>query len=139
MLFLIVSGIIALAAGIMILTADLLFFEFCSVMDKMVVDVDQVLKPFQAIVGWVLIGVGLILALVAFRYTEYWQMQVVWPLALAFGVLFALLPKLLDLLSNYANLVVFQTKEKLQGFCKFVGSFLVLAGAYILLTAYFIR
>lgn len=139
MIYLIVSGIVAVAAGVMILIADLIFFRFCSVMDKLMIDLDAWLKPFRQFTGAVLLLTGAVLSWQAFNYTEYWQLHAIWPVALIFGVLFIWLPDLLDKLSERANRVVFPTKERLQGFCKLVGSLLILSGAYILVTAYFIR
>ncbi|MBI5700203.1 hypothetical protein HZC35_07885 [Candidatus Saganbacteria bacterium] len=139
MIWLIVSGLIAAATGIMMLVSDVMFFNFSEVTDRVVFDLDKAIRPYRIIAGWVLVLAAVILALMAFAYAEYRQLHFVWPVALLFGVLFIFMLAGLDLLSKFANVVIFPTKDRVRGFCKVMGVILLIAGAYILITAYLIR
>jgi uncharacterized membrane protein HdeD (DUF308 family) len=139
MIWLIISGVIALVTGIVILAADMFFIKVSAVTDKVVVDVDKVIRPYRVVIGWLLLLATIILAYAAFAFPGYWQMHFVWPVALVFGLLFVAMPAIADMLSKYANVLIFPTKERLRGFYKIVGTILIIAGAYILVTAYLVR
>jgi len=139
MIWLIVSGLISLIAGAVLLVSDLFFSKVSEVTDKVVVDVDKVIKPYRIIIGWLLLLATVILGYAALVFPEYWQMHFIWPIALVFGLLFVAMPAIADTLSKYANVLIFPTKERLRGFYKVVGAILLIAGAYILVTAILIK
>ncbi|MBN2058306.1 MAG: hypothetical protein JW782_05885 [Candidatus Saganbacteria bacterium] len=136
MTYLMLSGLIAFVFGIIVLVSPIFFKDFCAMVDKLVFELDALIKPYRIAIGLILLIVSFWIFFVIRRYPELWYLSAVAVIALLIGVLYLFFPRWLDRLSEVANILVFPTKEYVMGACKFVGVIMLAAGLYILVIWY---
>lgn len=133
MIYLLISGIVAIAFGTIILIAPIFLKKFCATIDKLIFNLDDLLQPLRAVIGVILILVATAVYYISFRYPEIQILNVIWVIAAIFGLLFLFFPNWLKTISKVADTVIFPTKEYVMSACRVCGVIILLAGVYILI------
>lgn len=139
MAWLITVGIISLVFGIVLLFFRKFSFHLANTWDKPLASFDDKLKSVRLLTGVVLILLSSWIILVSYYYAQLWYLHIVGSIVLFFGLLYLLMPQVLDLLSNISSRVVYSTDEALSKTGKVLGVILILSAGYFFYTAALVR
>ena len=139
MVYLLISGIVALLFGLMLLFTPNFLGGVGDVCNRVIMYLDEKLQPFKLWLGLLLVAVGAWLLYVVAKYPELGYLNSVWIVCMFFGLLFLFLPHWLTWLSSVSNKVVFSTDDVVIGSRKIIGIVIIIVSIYILYGAYAIR
>jgi len=136
-MWLIFSGIVALLFGLLFVS-DGLLGKIGAVGNQIIAPLDEILYKGRMFVGLILVAAGLWIAYVAANYTGLAWLNVVWIIAVFFGLLFLFLSPMADGFIKSFDSGAF-TDELVLGSRKVVGIILVIVSLWIFYSAYLVR
>lgn len=139
MIYLFVSGIIALAFGLLMLIAPQLFKKICDVVDKVNIGFGRQLQIHRIVFGGLLIIIAIWGFAITLKFPQFKMLHIIWLLAFIFGFFHIFFPGLLSSFSGVADKTIFPTKEYLIKSYRSLGAIFVLAGIFILLIVYWFK
>jgi len=139
MIYLLISGIVALFFGLWMVISPRFFHKVSDSIDKVNFGLGKHLKVHRIILGGLLIIIAIWGILITLRFPQFKLLHTVWIIALIFGFLHMFFPNLLDVFSKYSDKIIFPTKQYFNKSYKSLGILFVLAGIFILLIVYWFR
>lgn len=139
MAYLLTAAIITLLFGLIFLFTPNFLTSLGTVLNRVVLYLDEKLSPVKMLVGIVLILVGAWVMWTVARYPELSYLSALWIICLAFGLLFLFFGNWLSWLSDVSNKVIFSTDDVVVGSRKIFGVILLIASVYIFYAAYAIK
>ncbi len=123
-------ALISLVFGLLFLASPELLGMLGNVFNAALFVLNGQTMRFRVWIGIVLLVIAAWLFFVALQ-SPAWYLTAVWIVALAFGLLYLLLPGWLNWLSKASNAMLLSTDELALGWRRVIGVVLVVAGAYI--------
>jgi len=139
MIYLLLSGVVALVFGLMFFFAIGFCKHPCDMCDRVLFVLDEVLNPFRLGVGVLMLILGGWLMYLTIMNPVNVLMYLLWVLIVFFGLLFVFMPHWLERFSKVLDKTVFHTDAFVKNSCRVIGVILILAALFIFYGAYLIR
>lgn len=136
MMFLLISGVVALVFGLCLLFSPAFLGGIGAVFNRVVFFLDKKLAVMKKWIGLGLLVIGAWVLYVAVNYPEAVSLTPIWIMCLAFGLLFLFFANWLTWLSNLSNQMVLSTDEVVMGARKVIGIILIIFSIYIFYASY---
>ncbi|MFH1347492.1 MAG: hypothetical protein ABIH22_02270 [Candidatus Margulisiibacteriota bacterium] len=134
--YLLTFAIVTLVFGLILLFTPNFLMRLGDICNRVILYLDNLLAPFKVWVGLILLVAGAWILYVVIRYPEITNLDAVWVISLAFGLLYLFFPNWLSWLSQVSNKIIFSTDDVVIGARKIVGVVLLIVSIYIFYGAY---
>jgi hypothetical protein len=130
MSYLLFCALVSLIFGLLFLASPEVLGTMGTVFNAGLYTLDSGIMRYRVWLGIILLAVGAWIFYIGLQFTA-WYIVFSWIVALAFGLLFLLLPGWLTWLSKASNALLVSTDELALGWRRVIGVALVVAGIYI--------
>lgn len=136
--YLILAAIVSLLFGVMFLMSPETLGKWGEASNRTVMVLDEKLSSIRLLTGLALLILGGFIIWAIVPYGALWYLHLIGVISLFFGILYLAAPDGLKTLSTIFNVVLLSTDEVVLAVRKTVGIILLVAGAYILYSVYYL-
>lgn len=136
--YLILAAIVSLLFGILFLMSPETLGKWGEAGNRTIMVIDEKLSSIRLLTGLALLILGGFIIWAVAPYGALWYLHLIGIISIFFGILYLAAPDGLKMLSTIFNVVLLSTDEVVLAVRKTIGIILLVAGAYILYSVYYL-
>lgn len=138
-ILMIISGVIPLIFGLILLFSPSFGLKPSEFLDQVIFILDDLLSPYQLLVGLFLAGIGGWMLYLVLIYPEYVLLHILWAVLIFFGLVYIFRPHWAKDLAKMANKTILSTDNIVINSSRSFGLILIIAGGYIVYQAMLLK